>query len=514
VARHQAATLRWGAATRKHAIIPERVSPLELLHPDGMTKQTLVVGSNCPAVLLPKSGGAKDELADLVLLAPTVTECRIPGWLEEAVASSFQRLAVDGVAYVLAPLRWRLRIRRLLRQYKLSVGPVIAHIPDWTTNHYLVPLNHIAVTYAFSKLLPVPRWRRALAIIGLRLSSAEYLLGSVLPFVGLVARRPGSRPIFNWLFKLDGEFHVPGNALLSAKWRGQTGTAVLLRFSDNETLPSAVAKIPLMTTGAAAEVDEAAVIDRFGPGARSAGVRVPQSFSASQIGGRPVLLQTALTGHSLASLLVRRPKRVIELMERLVRWLESWNHSTMVMKPLDAARLNRELLAPAALLAPLLEQGEAYREWLATCCAEVGGIAVPLVAAHNDLTMSNILLDEQGTLGVVDWETCRAEAFPLVDFFYATADAVAATRSYKNRTMAFAACFTSDGRYGPAIARLEMRLRDSLVIPAKVADLFFHACWLQHATNEHYLNKPSNRRRFLMIVQWLALHRSRLFRPR
>jgi hypothetical protein len=193
-------------------------------------------------------------------------------------------------------------------------------------------------------------------------------------------------------------------------------------------------------------------------------------------------------------------------MESVVHWLERWNRATMVIRLLDHERLRQEVLLPAKHLAPYLEQGEAYRQWLTRRCLDVVGVQVPFVAAHNDLTMSNMLIDKQGRLGVVDWESSCEQGFPLVDFFYAVADAVAATRAYSDRFNAFQACFTPGGIFSGTVARLQNGLQRALSVSVEVANICFHACWLHHALNEHYRDEPQHRRRFLKIVQWLAWH--------
>ena len=490
----------------QNKVIPGYVSPLELLHPDGIAKRSIVLGNNCPTLLLPNSCQVPADLADFAILAPTEAECRVRGWLEERVRLMAHKLAPDGIVYVLVPRRLRLRIMSLLCQCGLSVGPSIAHLPDWVLNRYLLPLNPVPVQYAFSTLLPTRSPKRHLAMMAFRLPGGEKLLARMLPSVGLVARRPSARPLFNWLFKLGSEVHLPGSAVISTRWRGQSGTAVLFRFSDGDAQPSTVVKLSLMTTLAVKNTNEAALINQLGPTARRAGARVPQPLSVEQINGHRVLLQTVVSGQSLAALLVSKPSRLFDLIEHVTSWLERWNHATKVIRSLDIELLNQEVLTPVALLAPLLEQGEEYRDWLTMRCATATGIPVPLVATHNDLTMSNLLLDEQGSLGIVDWETCREEALPLVDLFYAVADAVAATHGYTDRPKSFRTCFVPGGRFVEAVTRLQIHFRRSLQISPEVADLCFHACWLRHAANEYV--SDSDRRRFFNIVQILALHRS------
>ena len=297
-------------------------------------------------------------------------------------------------------------------------------------------------------------------------------------------------------------------AIISRSWRSENGGVILHRFLDGDVQPTAIAKMNLGTTDAAKRIAEAATLAHLAPSARRAGALVPQPLVLGRIDSQPVLLQTVVDGRTVASLLASRPNSFLDTMERLVVWLERWNVATLTIRPLDRELLDREILAPAALLAPLLERGKEYQDWLTMRCAMVRGLRVPFVATHNDLTMWNILLDEQGGLGVVDWESAREEGFPLADFFYAVTDAVAAAQGYSDRPQAFLACFTPNGAYAPAVRRFLRRLRNSVEISDDIADLCFHACWLHHAANEHRFSGSSAPRPFLKIVQSLALYRS------
>jgi len=448
--------------------------------------------------------------ADLVILAPSMAECRTIGWLEEAVRLLARRLEPHGVGYVLAPPTWRLQLKHLLRCHNLPIEQAIIHLPDYAASRYLVPLSSAPARYAFSKVLLMPPWAHYLASLGMRFPGCEKLLEHVWPSVALIARRPGARPLMHWLFQLDGEGDRIGSAVIRTSWRGADGSVLVHRFLDCEAQPSAVAKLNLTAAMASNRVGEAETLNRLGASARSAGAEVPRPLLLGQLHGHPVLLQSVVHGRPIASLLASRPSRLLDLIESLVAWLERWNRSTMTIGPIDADILAREILAPAALLAPLLQQGRQYREWLIRRYAAVGGISAVFVATHNDLTMWNVLLDERGGIGVLDWEAARAQGLPLVDFFYAVTDAVAAVQGYVDRPKAFESCFAPDGVYAYAVTQILSRLRYRLEISDEAAELCFHACWLHHAANELRSGEAHAQRQFLKIVQWLALHRQQL----
>jgi hypothetical protein len=224
------------------------------------------------------------------------------------------------------------------------------------------------------------------------------------------------------------------------------------------------------------------------------------------MGEGTVLLETLVDGQTVAPLLSSQPARFADVMEQLVCWLESWNRATLLLRPLDRELLEREILRPAALLAPQITGGKEYQEWLKARCDNVEGLCAPLVATHNDLTMWNVLLDEQQNLGVIDWEAAQEEGFPLVDYFYAVTDAAMAAQGSFDRPRAFESCFGAGGAFAARVEQSLRRLKGAVSIEDDLAELAFHACWLHHAANEQRATNSSDPRPFLKIVQLLALH--------
>lgn len=490
-------------------MLSRALSLLELLHPDGIAIRSLVLGSRCPAMLRPCSSMTASEYADLVILAPTAAECRTSGWLQETVQSVNQKLESNGVAYVLAPPQWRLQITKLLSDHGFSIDQAIVHLPDQGSSRYLVPLSPIPAQYTFAKLLPLPRWGRLSAAVALRFLGYGFFW-RILPSIGLVIRRPGARPLFEWLFRLNPQTDRSGSVIIRTSWRGQDGAVILHRFVDRDDSPSAVAKMNLTTKTRGNLIREAEILDRIGPSARNAGAQVPLRLSLGQVHEHPVLLQSMIGGQSIASLLSSQPRRLLEILELLVSWLESWNRCTRVLRSLDRELLEKELLTSAAVLAPLIEQGDEYRNWLVERYLTLTGVSITLVATHNDLTMWNLLLGEQGRLGVIDWESACEKGFPFVDFFYAVTDAITVAQGYDDRSKAFQECFALDGIYAHMVGQFLTRLRRVVQIPDEMVGLCFHACWLHHAANEYRSTGPSDPRPFLQLVQWLSLNRANL----
>jgi hypothetical protein len=65
VAEYSIPTARFSTANGDDTVTPRRISPLELLHPNGVTKRSTIIGSNYPALLLRTGCAEDDERVDL-----------------------------------------------------------------------------------------------------------------------------------------------------------------------------------------------------------------------------------------------------------------------------------------------------------------------------------------------------------------------------------------------------------------------------------------------------------------
>jgi hypothetical protein len=482
----------------------------------------MVVGSGCPAKLHPASSAIEhsraareDGPADLVVVCPGRGERRRSGWLEEALASVAAILDADGVIYVVLPATRRRRAAALLRAQGLELVAAVAHIPNVATSRYLVPVSTLALRYAFSRLMPShPRARRVARVL-LGLAGAEHMVGALFPAVALVGRRPAARPLFEWVFRLQEDVTAAGGGLAGhvvavTSWRAQGGPTVLHLLMPDREQATLVVKVPSAPDDVARIQEEESILRRLGPAARAAGARLPAARLAHLADGRPVLVQTAVAGRPLAAVISERPGGLAAILEEVSAWLARWNRSTRRMEVLDAAVLDRELLGPAALVTPLVAAGEQYRSWLVARCTSLAGARVPFTARHNDLTMRNVLVDGEASLGIVDWETGEERGLPNGDLAYAVVDAVAATAGYASRVAAFAKCFLPDGEHAPVVGRLFARSCRTLDVSPALAEIAFHACWLRHAADELRATEGGARGPFLEVVERLAEQRDRV----
>jgi hypothetical protein len=477
-------------------------SALELLHPDGVARHTLVIGDGCPEVLRPRrpEPGA-EQRADLLILAPTRAELRERNWLRDAADSAAAALAPDGVVYVLSPPRARARLRRLLAARGIEVTLAFVHDPSTSGVRCLVPVSPAAAAYAFTNLIATRPRRRRLALVALRARWFGRVLSGTLPHAGLAFSRPASRPLFAWLFASNDRAVRASVAVVTIGHRRVAGSVVAHGLANETATPTVVAKVG--SPGPTGPTREAAILEGLAVRARAAGATVPEVLGIESDARRAVLFETPVPGRQVAAVLGEAPAQLTGLTRRLAEWLEGWNLDTRTMQLLSAEWLEEELAGPARALAPALSDGGGYLRWLESRCDAVAGTRVPLVATHNDLTMVNVFVERTGSLGVVDWEDAREQGFPLVDFYYAAADATAAADRYADRAGSFRRLF-GEAASSTSTRMLEQRLVEALDLRPAVAELAFHACWIQHAAAEQRAGLESRQRPFLEILRSVA----------
>ena len=462
-------------------------SPLELLHPDGPPRRISVCGSGAAAALAP-ANATQEGVADVAVLALCRAERRDRVWVSRA-AGVAALVAEDGLVVAPRPSRG---LRAELATLGFTPEIRLLHIPDVERSRYLVPLRRMATDYALRRLIPLDPLKRT-AARALRVPGIDRLGPTSVVF-----RRPGARPLLEWLWTVRTP-RAACTAIVTRSWR-PNGATVVHRFGDRG-IPDAIAKVG----GGAGR--EAAALRSVGPTADGTAVAVPTLLEERILGNLPVAIQTPIPGLPASRALRGSPDRARNILRRLATWLMEWNSATVARRRFEAPDAERQLLAPARRLTPLLEGGDAYLERLTRLCDRFRGGKVPFVAAHNDLTASNVLLAEGERLGVVDWEEAEPLCLPLGDLAYAVADFAAAVDGYRDRPAAFAACFERSGSFAHLTGELLRDAAGSLGLDAQLLELSLQACWLHHADNER--REASTRdlpdRPFLAILKRAAV---------
>jgi aminoglycoside phosphotransferase len=447
-----------------------------------------VLGGACPSVLSPSTAAVSDgDSVDLIVFAPTRDERQDRTWVNSAAAAAALRLSPDGIVY-LVPAQAR-RLHESLVAAGLQVAETLLHLPDLPASRHVVPVGTAAERYVLSGRLGMAGAKRLAASLALRSS----WLSAFGP-TGTVLCPDPTTPLAAWLFALDQAPARAGSVLLTSR-RATSGGNVLHRFVEGRQEPDAVAKVSRRAG------DERLRLMDIAPGAARAGARVPQVLWSGELGPAEALVQSALPGVSAAGLLERGRLDPRDLVTRVSRLLERWNRAEARPRTLADADLDRFVLAPATRLAA---DRPRYLDYLRRLCARAAGSRCSFVPCHGDLTATNVLVDRDDHLGILDWEEGSAEGLPLTDFFYAAADAVAAIDGYAGRPQAARACFSLDGDRAPFVRQLTQDLAAALDLEAAVQEVCFHACWLHHAWNEEHRGSDPAERPFRAIVTAVA----------
>ena len=124
--------------------------------------------------------------------------------------------------------------------------------------------------------------------------------------------------------------------------------------------------------------------------------------------------------------------------------------------------------------------------------------------------VADVLLEEQGCLEVIDWESASEKGLPCVSFFYAVNDAGTVAKTNGDRLKAFKEYFADGGTYECMVGQCLAHFRGVVQVLDEVVGLCFHACWLHHAAHEFRSTGSSNPRSFLQLGQLLSLNRANL----
>jgi hypothetical protein len=443
-----------------------------LLHPDGTPGAVRWASEQQPG-------------DDIILLSWDSTSS---GGGTRLIQSCLGALAEDGLLIVIAPPHRRLLARRALLRAGAEVEALYALLPRGRSCRHLVPLEPQAMRTTLGRLLAAKRPGRAVARAAAT-RAGLLTAAAAAPAVAFVARRPRARPLAEWLGVAAGSPIAPP-AVSATHPQGDGVVAVAFAPGSSEAI--AVAKV-----GSRAS-DEAARLAALGPGACAAGARIPRVLAVRPVAGTDALVESALEGWPAVELLRGRRGTLADVLGATSSWLERWNEETRTPAMLSSSMLEQAVFEPVADLA--VELGEPYVRRLRALAVDCRDQGIPLVAAHNDLTMWNLVLGDDGSIGVLDWEVAAAQCLPLGDFVYAAVDAVASIDGYGWRAQSARECFAPSGRHAPLVGALKSRLAGALDLSPPIVELLTHACFLQHARTELRLGRPPD---FIDVVRAL-----------
>jgi hypothetical protein len=439
-------------------------SELDLWHPTGVPARRLTLGAWAAA-----DDSGREQAVDIAVVAPGPAEVD-RAWLEDAIGVATERLAEGGVLWVIVPRRWRRAAERTLARRGLAQLDAILTVPEWPHTAHLVPIAPATLRDAAVRHLGLPPALARVAGVLARTKAGARVLRRAAPGCALLAGRPPAR-VFRWLADLDGTA-TAATATVAAGTRGDARVAVALRFADGASTPDLVVKVPLDEPGRERLTRERRALEALGPAAARAGAAVPALRPVAV----PWLVATApLPGLPASAVLARDAGQLPRLATAVTDWLRAWGEATASTTTATPALLEELLLGPLERVAPAAPTPPAYREALHRLAERLEGRPLVLTAAHNDLTMANVLDADDG-IGIIDWEEASAADLPLRDLWYALADGLTHARGIAHAD-AVEALVRSEPQTPAAIAA-------ALSLSSDQSLLGFHACWLAHAADE------------------------------
>jgi hypothetical protein len=462
-------------------------SPLELLHPEGTVRSWASCGAGPgDGLASPRPARPEDEAdgCDLVLLSPSRSERRDPGWVGAATRLA-SKVSADGLVATVRPTQ---RLLRELREAGLEPTFRLLHVPDVERSRFVVPTPGPQVRFALDSVVPLSSPKRFASRI-LTVPGTE----SFAP-TSLILRRPLAAPLLGWLAALTPE--VPRcSMVLAQSWR-EGGATIVMRFGDGPG-PDLITKV------GGYPGDEAEGLRAVAPGAQGARINVPRLVAETELGDWPLLAETPVQGHPAAIEIDGSPRQARQALTTLAGRLRDWQAASAHRRALRPDDVERDLIAPAVRLAAALPDG--YVDDLGARAAELIGSEVPFVAAHHDVTAANVMLATGDRIGLIDWEEATLEALPLGDLASAAVDFAAASDRYRDRVAAYRHCFEPGGRFTTLTTELVTAAAGALGIGAEPVRIALEACWLRHADNERAaVADPEEERPFLSIMRRVA----------
>jgi len=483
-----------------------RLSPLEIVLSGCLESRSAVYGSGIPEHLTPEVHSGAGEL-DIAILAPDAVQRAESGWLNAAINDICRRASDDTVVYVIAPLPSRFRIAKALHVKGFKFQRALVHLPSLTDSRLILPVSGGCVAYLLETAAGPGRRASFLSGLAGPLISKLWRCALVLPSAGLLFglhNRPKSPEVAL----------VPGRcksgeimAASCTSWKSSQGPVTIQLF-ESSSQPLCVGKIRLRGVDSDRTLREAECLRKLPSSAQKPGIAIPHLLDVGGTRDFPIMYVSRLPGYSAARVLRRNAGKLPVILQGLADWLCEWNKQTAIQGTLTPERFRQDILNRAECLSGKISAA-GYVAWLKATFTKAVDNEMTLADAHNDLTMRNVLVGGDGGLGILDWEEHSQSVLPFTDLFYAAADAVAATSSYRNRVVAMQETFVPAGRHAALVRSLVMKTAQDLKTPPLAVALAFHACWLHHAWNEY--SSGTREQPFLEILRWVVSTRDTTF---
>lgn len=202
---------------------------------------------------------------------------------------------------------------------------------------------------------------------------------------------------------------------------------------------------------------------------------IPRLITYEEYCGTPLLLETAVSGRVLKPSLVRERPR--QCAQALLDWITPLHRATAQRNARTGPQHSTEFLEQLANDYALSGQDAALVSRTRALLAPLARRSFPSVFEHGDLSAPNLLITDDGSLNVVDWELANPVGLPGQDLFFSLSF-VAFSRARATRESqyieAFGEAFFGAGAWARPYVE---RYADSLTLDRDLLPALFVACW-------------------------------------
>lgn len=257
---------------------------------------------------------------------------------------------------------------------------------------------------------------------------------------------------------------------------------VVLVHAEGEPRPRLVVKVPRRaddTAGIIREGDTLRELARRWPAGRGS---IPCVLACEPFDGHHLLVETAVSGRHLNHQAVRDdPGRALATVGDWLAGIPATG--TTAQRPGCWEQLLDSPLAGFTRLAPHTRDLGDLVEATQALTAPLREADLPLVVEHGDLSHPNLLIDDAGRLGVVDWELSRPDGLIGHDLFIFLAFAAFARHDAHDLARQRAAldeAFFAPAGWGRAAAEEHLRRRG---VGVELLDPLLVTCWARYAAH-------------------------------
>lgn len=225
-----------------------------------------------------------------------------------------------------------------------------------------------------------------------------------------------------------------------------------------------------------------------------------------------LLIETAVPGRPMSPASVRQQPELC--IKAALTWLLELQQATVSSTPRDDrdwfVRLVEQPLHQFKVLLPQSAEEFSLVDKTLALMRPLRDHDIPLVMEHGDFSSPNILQDEFGRVGVVDWELAEPKGLPAADlFFFLTYIAFTRQNARKNADYlkAFQQAFFGSQAWASSYV---MRYRERLNLTSDMLAPLFVATWGRYVAGLLLRLQESNEAGSLVgneTIKWLRLNR-------